>query len=111
QTNFYLLITVLNHSYWVIGSTLGAIVGANISFNTSGLDFTLPALFTVLAIEQYKSVRESWPFVMAFAVAFLSIWLFSRENMLLMSILLSIVVLLLLQRTKKSPEVIHRGSL
>ncbi|MFT6349011.1 MAG: 4-azaleucine resistance transporter AzlC, partial [Psychromonas sp.] len=42
QTNFYLLITVLNHSYWVIGSTLGAIVGANISFNTSGLDFTLP---------------------------------------------------------------------
>lgn len=111
QTNFYLLITVLNHSYWVIGSTLGAIVGANISFNTSGLDFTLPTLFTVLAIEQYKSVRESWPFVMAFAVAFLSIWLFSRENMLLMSILLSIVVLLLLQRTKKSPEVIHRGSL
>ncbi|PKH03075.1 branched-chain amino acid transporter AzlC [Psychromonas sp. MB-3u-54] len=111
QTNFYLLITVLNHSYWVIGSTLGAIVGANISFNTSGLDFTLPALFTVLAIEQYKSVRESWPFVMAFAVAFVSIWLFSRENMLLMSILLSIIVLLLLQRTKKSPEVIHRGSL
>ncbi|HEY7866545.1 MAG TPA: hypothetical protein VIC51_11145 [Psychromonas sp.] len=54
QTDFYLLITVLNHSYWVIGSTLGAILGANMSFNTSALNFTLTALFTVLAIEQYK---------------------------------------------------------
>jgi 4-azaleucine resistance transporter AzlC len=110
QTDFYLLITVLNHSYWIIGSTLGAIVGANMSFNTAGLGFTLPALFMVLAIEQYKSVRESWPFLMAFVVAFLSIWLFSRDNMLLMSILLSIIVLLLLHLRQKSTEAIQRES-
>ena len=107
QTDFYLLITALNHSYWVIGSTIGAIVGANLSFNTTGLDFTLPALFMVLAIEQYKSVRESWPFVMACAVAFLSIWLFSRGNMLLMSIVLSIIVLLLFHKRQKSNEAIQ----
>ena len=62
----------------------------------------MPALFMVLAIEQYKSVRESWPFVMAGAVAFLSIWLFSRDNMLMMSILLSIIALLLF-RQKQNP--------
>ncbi|WP_415231431.1 AzlC family ABC transporter permease [Psychromonas sp.] len=110
QTDFYLLITVLNHSYWVIGSTLGAIIGANMHFNTSGLDFTLPALFTVLAIEQYKSVRESWPFMMAGVVAFLSIWLFSRDNMLLMSILLSIIVLLILRLTHKPSDTIKQES-
>lgn len=109
QSNFYLLITVLNHSYWVVGCTLGAILGANLSFNTTGLDFTLPALFMVLAIEQYKSVRESWPFLMAGIVAFLSIWMFSRDNMLLMSILLSIIVLLLFRRKQKSSEVIQEG--
>jgi 4-azaleucine resistance transporter AzlC len=109
QTDFYLLITVLNHSYWVIGSTLGAILGANMSFNTSGLDFTLPALFTVLALDQYKSVRESWPFVTAGVVAFLSIWLFSRDNMLLMSILLSIIVLLLLRLKHKPSEASQGG--
>lgn len=101
QTDLYLLITALNHSYWVVGSTLGAILGANLTFNSTGLDFTLPALFMVLAIEQYKSVRESWPFAMAAAVAFLSIWMFTRDNMLLMSILLSIIVLLL--RLKQRP--------
>lgn len=102
QTDLYLLITALNHSYWVVGSTLGAILGANLTFNSTGLDFTLPALFMVLAIEQYKSVRESWPFAMAAAVAFLSIWMFTRDNMLLMSILLSIIVLLL--RLKQKPK-------
>lgn len=110
QNNFYLLITALNHSYWVIGSTLGAIIGANISFNTTGLDFTLPALFMVLAIEQYKTVREFRPFIMAGIVAFLSIWLFSRDNMLLMSILLSIIVLLLLRLKQKSPMANTQGS-
>jgi len=111
KTNFYLLITVLNHSYWVIGSTLGAIVGANIRLNTTGLEFTLPALFMVLAIEQYKSVRESRPFVMAGAVAFLSIWLFSRDNMLLMSILLSIIILLLFHWRQKPDKTLKQGSL
>lgn len=111
QTNFYLLITAFNHSYWIIGSTLGAIIGANLSFNTTGLEFTLPALFMVLAIEQYKSVRELWPFLMAAVVAFTAIWLFSRDNMLLMSILLSIIILLLFRLKQKSTEVIQRGSL
>lgn len=110
QTDLYLLISALNHSYWVVGSTLGAILGANLSFNTAGLDFTLPALFTVLAIEQYKSVRESWPFAMAGSVAFLSIWLFTRDNMLLMSILLSIIVLLLLRCRQKATDAIQQES-
>ena len=111
EIDFYLLITALNQSYWVLGSTIGAIIGANLHVDTTGLDFTLPALFMVLAIEQYKVIRESRPFVMAAAVAFLSIWLFSRDNMLLMSILLSIIVLLVL-RLKKSPdEAITQGRL
>ena len=110
ETDFYLLITALNHSYWVLGSTLGAILGANMTVDTTGLDFTLPALFMVLAIEQYKAVRESRPFVMAGAVAFLSIWLFSRDNMLLMSILLSIIVLLVFRRGQKPTEAITQGT-
>ena len=110
ESDFYLLITALDHSYWIIGSTLGAILGANMSVDTTGLDFTLPALFMVLAIEQYKVIRESRPFIMAGAVAFLSIWLFSRDNMLLMSILLSIIVLLMLHQGQKKSKVITQGS-
>jgi len=111
ETDFYLLITALDHSYWVLGSTLGAILGANMTVNTAGLAFTLPALFMVLAIEQYKTIRESRPFVMAGAVAFLSIWLFSRDNMLLMSILLSIIVLLVFRGRQKPAGTLTKGAL
>lgn len=111
ETNFYLLITVLNHSYWIIGSTIGAILGANMSVDTTGLDFTLPALFMVLAIEQYKVIRESRPFILACIIAFMSIWLFSRDNMLLMSILLSIITLLLVQHKQRpNKRISKRGS-
>ncbi|WP_354622895.1 AzlC family ABC transporter permease [Psychromonas sp. MME2] len=111
KTNLYLLITFLNHSYWIIGCTFGAIIGANINVNTSGLEFTLPALFMVLVIEQYKSIREPWPFLMAAVIAFISIWLFSRDNMLLMSILVSIIALLISQRKQIANDEIEQRNL
>ena len=111
KTKFYLMITALNQSYWVIGSIIGAILGAKLSVDTTGLDFTLPALFMVLAIEQYKTIRESRPFLMAGIVAFVSIWLFSRDNMLLMSILLSIIVLLFFQKKLQTSPTITQGNL
>ncbi len=46
-----LLLTSFNQSYWFLGSTLEAIVGSNIKFNTAGLEFSLTALFVVLCIE------------------------------------------------------------
>ena len=109
ETDFYLLITALNHSYWIIGSTIGALLGANMTLDTTGLDFTLPALFMVLAIEQYKVIKEKGPFIMASCIAFLSIWLFSRDNMLLMSILLSVIVLLVIQKKQKNSKTIPEG--
>jgi len=111
KTTFYLMITALNQSYWVIGSIIGAILGAKLTLDTTGLDFTLPALFMVLAIEQYKTIKESRPFIMAGIVAFLSIWLFSRDNMLLMSILLSIIVLLFFQKKQQTTPPITQGNL
>jgi len=111
KTKFYLMITALNQSYWVIGSIIGAVLGAKLSVDTTGLDFTLPALFMVLAIEQYKTIKESRPFIMAGIVAFVSIWLFSRDNMLLMSILLSIIVLLFFQKKQQTNPAMTEGNL
>jgi 4-azaleucine resistance transporter AzlC len=49
-------LALLNHAYWVIGCTLGAWLGGQISFSTAGIEFTLPALFLVLTLEQYRAV-------------------------------------------------------
>ena len=90
--SYYLLITALNQSYWVIGCTLGAGLGAWLVFDTTGMDFTLTALFVVLMIEQWRKVQEPWPFALAFGAAVVAV-LFLKQHMLVLSIALSMVVL------------------
>ncbi|PID42658.1 MAG: branched-chain amino acid transporter AzlC [Proteobacteria bacterium] len=94
QNRYQLWVTGLNHSYWVVGCTSGALLGTLASFNTRGLEFTLPALFLVLAIEQYKVTRKIFPFVIATIAATVSLTLFETDNMLLISISLTLCLLL-----------------
>lgn len=59
--SFYFWIALLNQLYWVIGSTAGAIAGAVITFNSTGIDFAMTALFVVIFIEQWESVKALEP--------------------------------------------------
>ncbi|NJP67939.1 AzlC family ABC transporter permease [Streptomyces spiramenti] len=58
------------HLYWIIGGTAGALLGALIGDSVAGLDFALPALFTVMAIDAARERPEdvSGP-LLAFAAA------------------------------------------
>ena len=95
-----LAITALNQSYWVVGCTLGALLGSNISFNTQGLEFTLTALFMVLVIEQYKAVRTFTPFLIALVSGGLALYFAQPQNMLLVSLTLALALLLTKYRLK-----------
>ncbi|MCP3668448.1 MAG: AzlC family ABC transporter permease [Gammaproteobacteria bacterium] len=99
QQNYYFAITALNQSYWVLGCTLGALAGASFEFDTQGMEFTLTALFVVLMMEQWKVVREPFPFIIALVSSLIAIWLY-QDQMLLMAIGLSLS-LLLLQRYRR----------
>jgi len=99
-SDLQLIITALNQSYWVIGCTLGVLIGEQLSFNTQGLEFTLTALFVVLVIEQYKSVKSFAPFAIALVSGALALWLATPQNMLLVSLSLSLALLLMKYRLK-----------
>jgi len=94
EGRFQFIITALNHSYWVTGCTLGALLGSIITFDTTGLDFTLPALFMVLVIEQYKATRKLFPFAIALVCAVSTLILFDSSSMLLISITMTLALLL-----------------
>ena len=91
---FQFIVTALNHGYWVLGCTVGALLGNAITFDTTGLDFTLPALFMVLVIEQYKATQKLFPFVIALVCAITSLMLFDSDSMLLISITMTLALLL-----------------
>ncbi len=50
---FYSTVAVLDHLYWIAGSTLGAVAGVLIPFDLTGVDFALTALFAVLTVDQF----------------------------------------------------------
>lgn len=56
--DYYFAVSLLDHGYWVAGSVLGATVGELISFDTTGVDFAMTALFVVLAVEQWKQAKS-----------------------------------------------------
>jgi 4-azaleucine resistance transporter AzlC len=65
-------IALVNHSYWVLGTLLGVALGAQAARWIPNLDFALPALFVILAIEHYRAQRRGLPALIglaAYAVA------------------------------------------
>lgn len=87
-------LAALNHAYWVIGCTLGAWLGGQLTVSTAGIEFTLPALFMVLTLEQYRAVRRPRVFALAAAIGGLAL-LISPDNMLMLSIALAVSLLLM----------------
>jgi 4-azaleucine resistance transporter AzlC len=101
---FYFFVSLFDQIYWIAGSTLGALAGNIFAFNTKGIDFALTALFIVLLIEQFRKNGNKLPFVIASLCGIASLFLVGAGNMLVVSILSSIVILILFKRTLKNDE-------
>lgn len=56
-------VSLVNHGYWVGGTVLGVLLGKQVSQWIPNLDFALPALFTILTVEQYLARRRWIPAV------------------------------------------------
>jgi len=54
-SRFLFTAQLLCHSYWIVGCTVGALLGSSLNLQIEGLDFTLTALFVVLALEAYRT--------------------------------------------------------
>ncbi len=50
---FYFAVSLLDQMYWFLGSTIGALFGGLITFNTEGLDFVMTAMFVVILLNQW----------------------------------------------------------
>ena len=95
--DFYFAVTLLDQSYWVLGSLLGGLVGALIPFSTDGVDFAMTALFVVLLVEQMKRRENRLPALVGLGCSLLSLSLLGPENFLIPALLGLTLVLLALR--------------
>lgn len=94
RKDFYFWISFLNYLYWVGGSIVGGLVGSLITFDTTGMDFALTALFVVLFMEQVKKKENRAAGLIGVACTVLALVLFGAENLVIPAMILILIVLL-----------------
>ena len=95
---FMTWVTLLNHSYWVLGATLGGIFGSFIHFNTEGIEFVMTALFVVIFLEQWLKEKNHVNAIAGLVISILCLVLFGRDNFIIPSMLGILGVLTLLRK-------------
>ena len=98
-TLFYFAMSLLTWLYWVVFSMLGGLIGSLITFDITGIDFALTALFVVLFIEQVIK-RENRPAgFMGLACSVAGLAVFGADNMVIPAMVLTLIALLLGRKT------------
>lgn len=83
--------------YWIAFSVLGGLVGQLITFDTTGIDFALTALFIVILLDQIKSTGMKLPAIIGGVSSVLCIIILGRDNFLLPSLAVTVLVLLMMR--------------
>lgn len=80
---FYLWVTILNWSYWWMGATLGAQLGAVLPFDTEGLDFVMTAMLFVIFLDAWLKEKQHWSSLIGLGCAVGCLLIFGAEGFML----------------------------
>lgn len=83
EAKYYLFVSVLNQLYWVTGSVLGGIIGEVLSFDSTGIDYALTALFLTVMVNQWEERNDHIPAIIGICASVVALLIFGRDGFLL----------------------------
>lgn len=95
---YYIMVSALNQSYWVAGSAIGGLAGSLISFDVTGIDFAMTALFTVIFIEQWIGTKQHIPAIVGVLTTVVCLLAFGPSNFVIPSMAAITLVLTILRK-------------
>ena len=101
---FFLAISMLDQSYWVVGCTIGAILGAVVPIDFTGVDFAMTALFLVIVTEQWLTNKNHLPALVGFGASVVCLVLFGADNFIIPAMIVITLALSLLRRYMPAEE-------
>lgn len=109
---WYLLwITWLDETYWVIGATVGGLIGPFLKFDLQGLDFVLTAMFTAIFADNWMREKNHTSSISGLMICALSLLIFGADRFIIPSMVVILVFLTLMRKKleisseeKLSPE-------
>ncbi|MDO5326615.1 MAG: AzlC family ABC transporter permease [Clostridia bacterium] len=98
------LVSLFNHSYWIMGSVMGNLLGAVLPFSTAGIEFSMTALFIASFTEQWLTAKDHIPALAGLLSTLLCLILFGKETFLIPAMLLITCLLTLLRRREEAAQ-------
>ncbi|MDO5416706.1 MAG: AzlC family ABC transporter permease [Lachnospiraceae bacterium] len=98
EKRYYLLLSMMNQAYWVIGSVAGSLIGSMISFRTAGIEFSMTALFVVVFMEQWRSTANHISALIGVGSSLICLLAFGPDRFLIPSMVLITVLLIGLRK-------------
>ncbi|MGN0428010.1 MAG: AzlC family ABC transporter permease [Agathobacter sp.] len=93
RTRFF--IGFLCWCYWIVGSTLGGIIGSVIPFDFAGIDFCMTALFVCIFLDQWKKEKNHLHALSGIGFSILFLLLVGKDNFILPALILSTGMILI----------------
>ena len=104
---WYLLwITWLDETYWVIGATLGGLIGPFLTFDLKGLDFVLTAMFTAIFADNWLREKDHTSSISGLIISGLCLTIFSADHFIIPSMVIILIFLTL--KKKKSMSLLQQ---
>lgn len=94
EDKFLFAIAVLDHSYWILGSAIGALLGNVMPFDAEGIDFAMTALFLVIMVEQWMDKKNRWSVVAGLLCGVVCLLIFGAEQFILPTMVCIMAILL-----------------
>ncbi len=97
-------VSLFNQCYWVTGSVLGSLIGSALPFDTTGIEFSMTALFVTVFVEQWITAKNHLPAIVGLASSVVCLIVFGKDSFLIPSMIAILVVLTLMKGRVKENE-------
>jgi len=102
--SYTFLLSLINQTYWVTGSLLGAAAGSLVPWNFKGVDFAMTALFITVFVEQWKSTRDHIPALVGLIATLVCLVIFGSDRFLIPAMIAISAGLLILRHLRHGKE-------
>ena len=101
---FYFFVTLFDHTYWFLGAAAGALFGSLLTFDTTGIDFVMTALFIVIFLSQWQKEKDHTSALCGVAVSVLCLLIFGADRFIIPSMIGILAVLAALRPVIEKKE-------
>lgn len=97
-SNYRLLVTLFDQSSWLLGSFLGGWIGSLLTFDSTGIDFAMTALFTTVFIEQWINSKSHIPAILGLGATLICRILFGPDLFLIPAMIIIVTTLIVMRK-------------